>query len=55
MCSTAGEMLVVAQPFLVDHVHPTVIIAAFRQALDDMLEIVKNQIRLDLMWLSKCY
>ena len=40
----AGEVLSVAQPFLEQDMHPTVIIAAFRQALEDMLDIMKNKI-----------
>lgn len=40
----AGEMMSVAQPFLEDQMHPTVIIAAYRQAMDDMLEILRDQI-----------
>lgn len=40
----AGEMMSVAEPFLEDHMHPTVIIAAYRQAMDDMLDILREQI-----------
>ncbi|XP_071116127.1 LOW QUALITY PROTEIN: T-complex protein 1 subunit gamma-like [Haliotis cracherodii] len=40
----AGEVLSVAHPFLLQQMHPTVIIAAFRQALEDMLEILHNKI-----------
>eukprot|EP00795_Rhopilema_esculentum_P005876 gene5876-11203_t len=40
----AGEMLSVASQFLEDQMHPTLIIAAYRQALDDMIDILKNQI-----------
>nr|XP_058945140.1 T-complex protein 1 subunit gamma-like [Pocillopora verrucosa] len=40
----AGEMMSVAQQFLEDQMHPTVIIGAYRQAMDDMLEILKDQI-----------
>lgn len=40
----AGEMLSVAGPFLEQQMHPTVIIAAFRQALDDLLTILKDQV-----------
>ncbi|XP_041372677.1 T-complex protein 1 subunit gamma-like [Gigantopelta aegis] len=40
----AGEVLSVAQPFLEQQMHPTVIIAAFRQALEDMLDIMKDKI-----------
>lgn len=37
-------MMSVAQPFLEDQMHPTVIIGAYRQAMDDMLDILRNQI-----------
>lgn len=37
-------MMSVAQQFLEDQMHPTVIIGAYRQAMDDMLEILKDQI-----------
>ena len=40
----AGEMLSVAEPFLEQQMHPTVIIRAFRQALDDILSICKDEI-----------
>lgn len=40
----AGEMLSTANQFLEQRMHPTVIIAAYRQALDDMLDMLKNQI-----------
>ena len=40
----AGEILAVAEPFLQQQMHPTVIIRAFRQALDDILTICKEQI-----------
>lgn len=40
----AGEVLSVAEQFIEDKIHPTLIIAAYRQALDDMLDILKNQI-----------
>merc|ERR550519_3322977 len=40
----AGEVLSVAKPFLDDKMHPTVIIGAYRQALDDMLVILKEQV-----------
>lgn len=38
----AGEMLSVASPFLEQQTHPTVIIGAYRQALEDLLEILKD-------------
>jgi len=40
----AGEVLSVASQFIEDKIHPTLVIAAYRRALDDMLEILKNQI-----------
>jgi len=40
----AGEMLSVAGPFLEQQMHPTVIIGAFRQALDDLLTVLKDQV-----------
>jgi len=40
----AGEMLSVASQFLEQQMHPTVIIGAFRQALEDLLEITKDEI-----------
>ena len=40
----AGEMLSVAQPFLEQQMHPTVIIRAFRQALEDILAVIKEKI-----------
>lgn len=40
----AGEVLSVAAQFIEDKIHPTLIIAAYRKALDDMLEILKDQI-----------
>lgn len=41
----AGEMLSVAEPFLEQQVHPTVIINAFRQALEDMTTYAKEKLR----------
>jgi T-complex protein 1 subunit gamma len=35
-------MMSVASPFLEQQMHPTVIISAFRQALEDLLEILKD-------------
>ena len=43
--TAAGEMLSVAQPFLEQQMHPTVIIRAFRQALEDILAVTKEKIR----------
>nr|XP_021137933.1 T-complex protein 1 subunit gamma [Columba livia] len=38
----AGEMLAVAEHFLEQQMHPTVIIGAYRKALDDMISILKK-------------
>ena len=38
----AGEFLSVAQPFLEQNIHPTIIISAYRQALEEMLNILKD-------------
>ncbi|KAJ8273538.1 hypothetical protein GJAV_G00102750 [Gymnothorax javanicus] len=38
----AGEMLSVAEQFLEQQMHPTVVIGAYRQALDDMLSMLKD-------------
>lgn len=38
----AGEMLSVAEHFLEQQMHPTVIIWAYRKALDDMISILKQ-------------
>jgi len=40
----AGELLSVAQPFLEQNIHPTIIISAYRQALEDMLNILRDNI-----------
>lgn len=40
----AGELLKVAEPFLVENMHPTVIIASYRQALEDTIEIMRNEL-----------
>jgi len=40
----AGEVLSVAKQFIQDKIHPTIVIAAYRQALDDMLDVLKNQV-----------
>lgn len=39
-------MLGVAEPFLMQNTHPTVIIKSYRQALEDMVEVLKEKIRL---------
>ena len=40
----AGEMLSVAEPHLANQMHPTIIISAYRQALDDILEALKTKV-----------
>jgi len=40
----AGEVLSVAEQFLRQEMHPTIIIAAYRQSLEDMLEELKNTV-----------
>lgn len=39
---TAGELLSVAEQFLEQQMHPTVVISAYRQALDDILEALRD-------------
>ena len=41
---TAGEIMSVAEPFLQQNMHPTVVIGAYRQAMDDMLDILKEKV-----------
>uniref|UniRef100_A0A6Q2X6S4 T-complex protein 1 subunit gamma n=1 Tax=Esox lucius TaxID=8010 RepID=A0A6Q2X6S4_ESOLU len=38
----AGEMLSVSEQFLEQQMHPTVIISAYRNAMDDMLNVLKD-------------
>lgn len=44
----AGEILATAEPFLEQNMHPTVIIRAYRLALEDMVTILKEQVSIDL-------
>jgi T-complex protein 1 subunit gamma len=44
----AGETLHVAQPFLREQMHPTVIIKAYRQALEDMINVLQDGIALPI-------
>lgn len=46
----AGEMLAAAEPFLKQQIHPTVIIKAYRTALQDMSAILQSQV----IFISKC-
>lgn len=45
MIVLAGEMLGVGEQFLDEQMHPTVIIGAYRQALEDMITILEEKIR----------
>ncbi|KAH8038650.1 hypothetical protein HPB51_002794 [Rhipicephalus microplus] len=40
----AGELLSAALPFLDQNMHPTVIISAYRQALEDIITILKEKV-----------
>lgn len=44
----AGEMLATAELYLEQNMHPTVIIRAYRQALEDMITILKDQVSIEL-------
>lgn len=44
----AGEMLAVAEPFLQQQWHPTVIIRAYREALEDMVKLLENDLSMPL-------
>jgi T-complex protein 1 subunit gamma len=44
----AGEMLAVAEPFLQQQIHPTVIIRAYREALEDMIKLLKTDCSIPL-------
>lgn len=40
----SGDVLAAAQPFLNQNMHPTVIIRAYRQALEDMINVLQDDI-----------
>jgi len=40
----AGDILAAAQPFLNQQMHPTVIIRSYRQALEDMVKVLHDQV-----------
>lgn len=40
----AGELMSMAQPFLEKNLHPTLIISAYRQALDDITLFLRHEI-----------
>ncbi|KAF6039327.1 CCT3 [Bugula neritina] len=44
----AGEVLQISEPFLTQNMHPTVIISAYRQALEDMQDILKGQVSMEV-------
>jgi len=44
----AGEMLAVAEPFLNQQLHPTVIIRAYREALEDIIKALQNNVSIAL-------
>lgn len=44
----AGEMLAIAEQFLAQQMHPTVIIRAYRQALEDMVALLQDKISIPL-------
>nr|QBH73658.1 chaperonin [Frankliniella cephalica] len=44
----AGEMLGVAEQFLEQQMHPTVIIRSYRQALEDMVRILEDKVAVQL-------
>lgn len=44
----AGETLAMAQPFLNQKMHPTVIIRAYRRALEDMINVLQDEIAIPI-------
>lgn len=44
----AGEMLAVSESFLQQQIHPTVIIRAYREALEDMIHVLQNDVSIAL-------
>uniref|UniRef100_A0A1A9WLU5 T-complex protein 1 subunit gamma n=1 Tax=Glossina brevipalpis TaxID=37001 RepID=A0A1A9WLU5_9MUSC len=44
----AGEMLAAAEPFLQQQIHPTVIIRAYREALEDIIKHLQNDLSVAL-------
>lgn len=44
----AGEMLAVAEPFLHQQIHPTVIIRSFREALEDIIQLLETKLSIPL-------
>lgn len=44
----AGEMLAVAEQFLAQNIHPTVIIREYRQALEDAVKLLQEKISIPI-------
>merc|ERR1719411_2142153 len=44
----AAEVLGVSQQFLEDKMHPTIIISAYRQALEDAVDVLENKVAFDV-------
>ncbi|XP_052758435.1 T-complex protein 1 subunit gamma [Galleria mellonella] len=44
----AGEMLAVAEQFLAQNIHPTVIIREYRQALEDAIQLLQDKISIPI-------
>jgi len=44
----SGEILATAEPFLEQNIHPTVIIRAYRQALEDIVVILNEHVSIEL-------
>ncbi|CAG7831860.1 unnamed protein product [Allacma fusca] len=44
----SGDILAAAQPFLAQGMHPTVIIRAYRQALEDMINVLRDEIAIPI-------
>lgn len=44
----AGEMLAAAEPFLQQQIHPTVIIRAYREALEDIIKHLQSDLSVPL-------
>lgn len=45
MIVLAGEMLAIGEQFLEEQMHPTVLISAYRQALEDMIVALEEYVR----------
>ena len=47
-CVAAGEMMNQASTWLEQKMHPTVIISAYRQALEDCIQILRDDVSLKI-------